>query len=51
MKKLDRNHCKKKSECWCYDYMVEHKFSTENIYEVCRKCMHFKKSYLKKGLR
>jgi len=27
--------------------MVGKNFSIEDIYEVCRKCMYFKKTYLK----
>jgi len=37
-----RDHCKKTYECWQWDYMIKHKFSTEDMYKVCRKCMYFK---------
>jgi len=45
MKKLEinRNHynCIKNDECWQYKYMVEYKFSIEEIYKVCRKCSYY----------
>jgi len=42
MENNSRNHCYKIDECWQYIYMVGKNFNTEDIYEVCRKCIFFK---------
>jgi len=35
---LSRPWCKKEDECWVFIYMVNHKFTLEDICKVCRKC-------------
>jgi hypothetical protein len=34
-----REHCTKPDDCWNYDYMIKYKFTLEDMYAVCRKCI------------
>ena len=45
-KQDQRNHCKKKDSCWSFDYMFKKKFSVEEIYKVCKKCIYFKEDII-----